>query len=93
VTGICIVGDTASTKVSLGVYDTGLSTYFNLYDFLATEVAAGGFVRQFGVAESGIYLPLSLTVLPVLKLQSGSSVNVSGDIGLMPIPGPTAGTY
>ena len=80
VTGLVVMGDTANTKVSLGVYDTTASAFVELYPIDALVVAGGGVVDRV-LHDCGLFLPLAADRIPAIKYTPVSgSCEVTGQI-------------
>lgn len=81
VTGFTIMSDSADAKISIGVWDTDLAAFHELYAIGAVVVAGGGLVRPF--VGSGLCLPVSATLLPMLRYNPVSgSAGITGDFDL-----------
>ncbi len=84
VIGLTITGDTADAKVSLGAYDTVLAAFHEILPIFSTLTEGGGQVDEI---DSGFLLPLSATLVPVIKyIPASGSVTVAGHVRISVLP-------
>lgn len=81
ITGFAVAGDTTAAPFSLGVWDVNRATFDELYPCVALTTQGAGYLRRF--AGSGLWLPLSSTLLPVLKYTGASTCTFTGDLDLI----------
>lgn len=76
--GYSMVSDTAGGECKIGTYTLSTDTFTALYDVPATDLAAGGQVNKNG--DLSIRMALSSDIVPCVKLASGATLVVSGDL-------------